>query len=262
MACYKPGSPKSPGRSGVRSVTASERELSENAERNGVQRVTLVDDDAAVRESLRQWFQRDERFAVLSEHARAKDALKQLTDMPSDQQPDLVLLDISMPVMDGIGCCGALRERFPDLTIAMFTASSVRNCFELARLAGADAYIVKGAGRNTLIQTLLQLNRCAGQCLCVAEEDALKPTQHACHELTVREIAVLDYISRGGIYKQAAEHFFCSESNIKKTMARAISHLNARSKDHAIRLWLEGARGVLKDTFPPRDDSGRNYTNQ
>jgi DNA-binding NarL/FixJ family response regulator len=205
-------------------------------ERNGVQQVTLVDDDAGGRESLRLLFRRDERFAVLSEHARAKDALKQLTNMPPNQHPHLVLLDISMPGMDGIECCAGLRERFPDLKIAMFTASSVRNCFEPARLAGADAYIVKGAGRNALIEPLLQLNRCAGQCLCVAETGLLWPAGHARPKLTARETEVLDYVGRGGIYKQAAEHFYCSESNIKKTMARAISHLNARSKDHAIRL--------------------------
>ena len=101
-----------------------------NGEPNGVQQVTLVDDDAAVRESVRQPFGRDERFAVLSEHARATDALKQLTDMPPDQQPDLVLLDISMPGMDGIECCCELRGRFPDLVIAMFTARQVSDCFE------------------------------------------------------------------------------------------------------------------------------------
>ena len=121
---------------------------------------------------------------------------------------------------------------------------------------------MKGAGRNTLIETLHQLSRRAGQCVCMAETGPLNPTEHACPRLTARETEVLDYISRGGIYKQAAEHFCCSESNIKKTMARAISHLNARSKDHAIRLWLEGLRGVQKDTFPLQDDSGRNYTNQ
>jgi hypothetical protein len=55
-----------------------------NGERNGVQQFTLVDDDCGVRESVRQLLKRDERFAVLSEHARAKDALKKLTDMPTN----------------------------------------------------------------------------------------------------------------------------------------------------------------------------------
>ena len=79
--------------------------------------------------------------------------------------------------------------------------------------------------------------------------------------LTNREIGLMNFISLGGGYKQAADRFGCSESNIKKTVARAIRHLGARSKDHAIRLWLEGARGIQKDTFPQQDVSATNSTN-
>jgi len=218
-----------------------------NGERNGVRRGMIVDEDCAVRLSSRQIFARDDRFAVVSEHARATDALKHLTEMPGGQLPDMVLLDISMPGMDGIECCQELRTRFPDLVIAMFTARQASDCFEPARLARADASIVKGAANDQLARVLHLLRHHDGECQCVAEADAFEPAKQARHELTARAIQVLDYISRGGIYKEAAEHFCCSESNIKKTMSRAIRHLNARSKDHAIRLWSEGARGVLKD---------------
>jgi len=233
---------------------------SHHGERHGARRVMTVDDDCAVRLSLRQILDRDERFVVVSEHARAKDAIHKLTDMPAEQQPHLVLLDITMPGMDGIECCCELRARIPRTVIAMFTGRAVSDCFEPARLAGADAYIVKGTATDQLVRTLHLLRHHDGECLCVAESGALESAKQASHELTAREIQVLDYISRGGIYKEAAEHFRCTESNIKKTMARAISHLNARSKDHAIRLWLEAVRRVQKDTFPPTGRSDTNYT--
>jgi len=232
-----------------------------HGEGNGARRVMIVDDDGAVRQSLRQIFDRDERFAVVSEHGCGKDAIHKLNDMPTHRKPHLALLDITMPGMDGIKCCQELRTCFPELMIAMFTGRLVSDCFEPARLGGADAYIVKGTATDQLVRTLHLLRHHDGECLCVAESGALESAKQASHELTAREIQVLDYISRGGIYKEAAEHFRCTESNIKKTMARAISHLNARSKDHAIRLWLEAVRRVQKDTFPPTGSSDTNYTN-
>jgi two-component system response regulator MprA len=114
---------------------------------------------------VRQRLKRDDLFAVLSEHARAKDALNQLTDMPPDQQPHLVLLDITMPSVDGIECCCELRERFPDLTIAMFTAKRLVIYAEAARLAGADAYFCKSMDLRSLLVELAGLHRSAGMLL-------------------------------------------------------------------------------------------------
>lgn len=124
-----------------------------------MKRVTLVDDDCGVRESLRQLYKRDDLFTVLSEHARAKDANKQLTYTPPDQQPHLVLLDIAMPGMDGIECCGELRQRFPDLVIAMFTARRLPCYAQAARLAGADAYFCKSMEPGPLLAELAGLHR-------------------------------------------------------------------------------------------------------
>ena len=232
-----------------------------SAKQNGVRRIMMVDDDAGVRESLRQLFKHDKRFSVVSEHARAKDAINKLTDLHPKQRPDLVLLDIVMPGMDGISACWKLRRYFPSLTIAMFTARTAATCFEPARVAGADAYLVKATRKERLVETLYLLSCCDESCLCVGEAGSFKPTLHGLPGLlTPREIEVLDYVSTGGIYKQAAEHFCCSESNIKKTIARAIRHLNAKTKAHAIRLWLDEARGVPKATFHLRDYSGK-YSN-
>jgi len=116
-----------------------------------------VDDDCAVRLSLRQIFDRDDRFAVVSEHARAKDAIHKLTDMQTDQQPDLALLDITMPGMDGIECCSALRARFPGQVIAMFTGRRLAAFAEAAREAGADAYFCKTMDLRALVEKLAGL---------------------------------------------------------------------------------------------------------
>jgi len=215
-----------------------------NGERKGAKRatrVTLADDDCGVRQSLRQLFSRDERFAVLSKHARAKDALKQLTDLPPDRQPDLVLLDFSMPGMDGIECCYELRERFPDLVIAMFTGTSARKGFEPARLAGADAYIVKGTATDQLVHTLRLLRHHDGECLCVDPRrlrELLTPL-HPSGPLTPCEKRVVKLISSGLIQKEVASELGCSVRNVRKHLALARQRMGAQSLTHLIRLWVE-----------------------
>ncbi len=141
----------------------------EHREGNGARRVMIVDDDGAVRQSLSQIFDRDERFAVVSEHGCAKDAIHKLNDMPTDQQPHLVLLDISMPGMDGIECCSELRTRFPGLVIAMFTGRRLASFAEAAREAGADAYFCKTMDLRALVEKL------AGLCPVIGTAGLLPP---------------------------------------------------------------------------------------
>jgi len=218
---------------------------SHHGERHGARRVMTVDDDCAVRQSLRQIFARNECFAVVSEHARAKDAIHKLTDMPTDQQPHLVLLDIAMPGMDGIECCCELRARFPELVIAMFTGRSVSDCFEPARLAGADAFIVKGTATDQLFHVLFQLRHRDGECQCVAQprlHELITPP-HPLGLLTPCEERVVKLVSSGLIQKEVASELGCSVRNVRKHLTRAKIRMGAQSLAHLICLWVESHGG-------------------
>ena len=171
-----------------------------------------------------------------------------------------MLLDLKQPDLTGIKCCRELRRWYPKLLVAMHTDTPAHDGFEAAKRAGADVYVVRGITIARLITTLRRLRHHDDDCLCVAPADPIQASKVVRDPNTKREIEVMDFISQGWGYKQAADRFGCSASNIKKTVARAIRHLGARSRDHAIRLWLEGGRGVQKDTFPPADDSVRNFT--
>jgi DNA-binding NarL/FixJ family response regulator len=235
------GAPRAP-RGGHESIEGlrGEQEASKmkRTGKKGRRRIALVDDDPAVLASLEAGLGR--QFDIVAKCASGEEALNVFSDLPRNRRPHLVLLDIKMPGMDGIECCRKLRSEFPELVIAMHTAKSVRECFENALRAGADAFIVKGVAIEQLARTLGELKRQPiEECRCLAAAPAANEALKTVDVLTNREIELMDYVSQGFSYKQAADHFGCSESNIKKTVARAIRHLTARSKDHAIRLWLE-----------------------
>lgn len=183
------------------------------------QHLALVDDDPAVLASLEAGLGR--HFNIVAKCTCGEEVLKEFSDLPKVQRPQLLLLDIKMPGMNGIECCRELRRLFRELVLAMHTAKSVRERFEDARLIGADAFIVKGVALKNVEGTLQHLERREGLCVCVAggEQPAKRPA-NAPQTFTTREIEVLDFVSRGHLYKQAAGHFACSESNIKKTVAR------------------------------------------
>jgi len=195
--------------------------------------VTLVDDDDGVRESLRQLLKRDERFAVWSEHARAKDALKQLTDMPANQLPHLVLLDISMPGMDGIECCCELRQRFPDLVIAMFTARRLAIYPAAARLAGADAYFCKSMDLRSLLGELAGLHRSTGMLLgpgvSIGGATGYTAMLHDPH-LSLRQEHIMELIAQNLTVKEIADQFHVSNAAIYKLKHEALARIAAARK--------------------------------
>jgi DNA-binding NarL/FixJ family response regulator len=204
-----------------------------NGEPNGVSRITLVDDDSTVRRSLKQLFARDERFAVLSEHARAKDALTQLIDMPPDRQPHLVLLDISMPGMDGIECCCELRERFPDLVIAMFTARRLAIYAQAARLAGADAFFCKSLEPRSLLVELAGLHRSSGMLLGpgvplggATGDTAMLHDPH----LSLRQEHIMELIAQNLTVKEIADQFHVSNAANYKLKHEALARIAAARK--------------------------------
>ncbi len=125
-------------------------------------RVALVDDDPSVRAAAQVLLESSGLFRVVTSCVCGRDALKAVADVPPDQRPQLVLLDIRMPNLDGIECCQELRHLFPALVIAMFSARRLPCFVNGARQAGADAYYWKGMDTRGLAGALGGLRRTEG----------------------------------------------------------------------------------------------------
>lgn len=114
-------------------------------------RVVVADDVADMRFLLRKALERSGRFTVAAEAANGREAIQAATD----HRPDLALLDLSMPVMDGLEALPRIRAAVPDCTVVVLSGFDTEAMADQAMQAGAAAYLVKGLQPNDLIARLL-----------------------------------------------------------------------------------------------------------
>ena len=104
-------------------------------------RVLLADDNAQFRAVLRRLLERDPQIEVLAEASNGAEAIA----LAEEHRPDVVLMDVSMPNVDGVEATYALKARFPDLTILMLSIGNKEQEIQAGRAGGATEYLVKGA---------------------------------------------------------------------------------------------------------------------
>lgn len=121
-------------------------------------RVLLVDDAPDIRFLIRMGLERDGRFEVVAEAINGSDAI----GLAEDHQPDVVVLDVAMPVMDGLEALPLIRAAAPASRIAVLSGFTARSMGSNAEAQGADAYIEKGTPLPHIVETLFGLARPAG----------------------------------------------------------------------------------------------------
>lgn len=121
----------------------------------GRDRVLVVDDAANLRDLLTLLLELEDDFEVVGGAADGAQAIERAALL----QPDIVLLDLAMPVMDGLQALPQLRELLPDATIVIFSGYEHHSLAQEALNAGADGYIEKGAAVTHLVEQIRQLRR-------------------------------------------------------------------------------------------------------
>jgi len=113
-------------------------------------RVLIVDDDERVRDALALFFDTRDDFTVVGEAGHGAEALWLCEQL----QPDLVLMDLKMPVMDGVTATRKIHERFPHINIVLLTNSSDGDHIKTALQAGASGYVLKSANVDQLVRKM------------------------------------------------------------------------------------------------------------
>ena len=116
-------------------------------------RVLLVDDVGELRALVRLTLERSGHFDVVAEASNGEDAV----EAASAHQPDVVLLDVSMPLMDGLEALPRIRERAPDARVVMLSGFAEDRLGDEARRLGAAAYLEKGVPPRELVARLLEV---------------------------------------------------------------------------------------------------------
>ncbi len=116
-------------------------------------RVLVVDDNAAVRTLVRQLFALEPDFEIAGEAENGREAVQKVADL----RPDIVILDLAMPVMNGLDAAPELRKILPEIKIILFTVEQGSELDRLASLAGINAVILKDNAPRLISQTRLLL---------------------------------------------------------------------------------------------------------
>jgi two-component system NarL family response regulator len=200
-------------------------------------RILLVDDHAVVREGLVSLLQRQSDLQVVAEAADGASAIR----LYRQHRPDLVVLDLRLPDMDGAEVTAAIRAEFPQARLLVLSSFDGDEDIYRALKAGARAYVLKDSTREELLAAVRTV--AAGQrslSAAVAERLAERVTGS---ELTARELAVLRQIVSGRSNKQIASALSISEGTVKTHVKSILAKMGVEDRTEAAVLALR--RGLV-----------------
>jgi DNA-binding NarL/FixJ family response regulator len=177
-------------------------------------------------------------FDVVGEASHGQEALELIPKV----NPDLVLMDIDMPILNGVEATRQLKATFPSLRVVMLTVSEIdKDLFEAIK-AGADGYLLKNLGPEELISSLRSAAAGEAPMSSVMAAKMLKEfrkprvggTQEGGSQLSPREVEVLRMASTGLTYKEIASKLFVAESTVKNHMRHILEKLHLRNRSEAV----------------------------
>lgn len=195
-------------------------------------RVLIADDHSVVREGLRMFLGRDPELAVVGEAADGAEALQ----LARQLHPDVVLMDLLMPVMDGIHAITAIRSELPDTEVIALTNVLERETVLGAVKAGACGYLLKDTGAADLRKAIKEA--ASGQVQLSPQASAFLmgeirgPT--LLEPLTERETEVLRLLAQGESNKEIARHLQVVEDTVKTHVRHILSKLGVQSRTQAV----------------------------
>lgn len=207
--------------------------------------IAVVEDQREVREGLTYLLGLDGRVRVTGGFERAEDLLDRLSGASPADDPDIVLMDIHLPGMDGIVATRELRAARPDIVVLILTVFEEPDTILAAFRAGARGYLLKNTRPEALLEQVLSARddgspispTVARRLLDELRRDA-DETAAADYGLTAREREVLRDIVDGLTYKELAEKHHIAGSTAKKHMLHIYQKLNVSSKAEIVRKAL------------------------
>jgi DNA-binding NarL/FixJ family response regulator len=209
-------------------------------------RILVADDHPVVRDGLVAMLDTQPDFSVVGQAATGTEVVRQATAL----QPDVVLLDLEMPELDGVQALHQLRANRSPARVIVFTAFDTDDRIVGAVRAGAAGYLLKGAPRDELFRAIRLVSEGGSLLQPVV---ASKLMQHVSQQgappalpepLTEREMEVLKCLAQGRSNKEIAAQLAISERTVKFHMSSILGKLNASNRTEA--LTIAAQHGLIK----------------
>jgi DNA-binding NarL/FixJ family response regulator len=193
-------------------------------------RVLLADDHRLILDAVRRTLEEDGGFEIVGETQNGA----QVLPLVSQTKPDLVLLDVRLPQMDGLACLDEIKRRHPEVKVVMLSASTGQDLVETALRRGASAYVIKSVDPTDLPATLRQA--AAGTVFsAVGTQEAADDATAKSAGLTDRETAVLRALAQGLSNDEIAKELWVAQQTVKFHLTNIYRKLGVKNRTEATR---------------------------
>src|SRR5262245_45911390 len=201
-------------------------------------RILTVDDHPVLREGIAAMLGSETGIVVVAEASNGAEAIEQFRA----HRPDVTLMDLQMPLMDGTDAIITIRQYFPEARIIVLTTYSGDAQVARALKAGAAGYLLKSMLRKELVETIRTVH--AGQKRIPPEIAAEMAEHYGDDSLSPREVEVLRLVAAGKANKMIADDLGISEETVKAHVRSILSKLGANDRTHAVTLAVK--RGIIE----------------
>ena len=200
-------------------------------------RILTVDDHPLLRKGIAALVNNEEDMKLVAEATTGEEAIEKFRAC----RPDVTLMDIQLPGLNGIETIGQIQNEFPNARIIVLTTYSGDVQVMRAIKAGARAYLLKRQVHRELLETIRAVH--AGQRR-IPQEIAVELVEQPRDDLTPRETDVLRLIASGNANKEIADQLSIGEASVKSYVANILSKLDAKDRVHAVTIGLK--RGIIE----------------
>jgi DNA-binding NarL/FixJ family response regulator len=201
-------------------------------------RILAVDDHPIVRNGIAGLVADQLDMVLVGEASNGRQAIQQFRAL----KPDVTLMDVRMPELDGVDAIIAIRDEFPQARIIMLTTYTGDVHIVRALKAGAQGYLLKSVLHKELLEAIRTVH--AGRWI-LSPELSCEVASHVTDDpLTPAEISVLRLVADGNANKQIADRLFISEETVKSRVKNILSKLGAHDRTQAVTIALK--RGIIE----------------